>query len=234
MITAPQHIVAGYDAELNRLTLALSNLGSVVEGMVSDAVSCLKTRDTRLAEEVVARDLVANRFQSEIDDDSMRILALRNPMVIDLRRTVGAMRVATDLERIGDLAEGIAKRSLFLATQPSFDAVDGLVRMGRQVKTHLSKALDALLREDAATAMQIWLADDDIDAHYNSVVRQLLTHMSGDPATVNGATALLFAAKNLERVGDHTSNICESIYFVSTGGQLIEDEGVQHLLKEAT
>ena len=231
MNTAPQHIVTGYDNDLNRLTVSLSDLGSLVENMVGDAVRSLDTRDAMLAAAVVDRDRFANRLQAQIDTDSMRILALRNPMATDLRRTVGAMRVAADLERIGDLAEGIAKRSATLATLPPFEAVDSVVRMGKQVKSQLAKALDAFLREDAAAAMQVWMADSDVDALYNSVLRELLTFMMADPNTINSATALLFAAKNLERVGDHASNICEVIYFTQHGRQLIEDEAVQHLLK---
>ena len=161
----------------------------------------------------------------------MRILALRNPMAADLRRTVGAMRVASDLERIGDLAEGIAKRSKDLMDQPPLDVSVGLVRMGRQVKTQLSKALDAFLREDSATAMQIWIADHDIDALYNAILRELLTHMMADTTAINRSTALLFAAKNLERIGDHVTNICEVIYFTQNGRQLIEDDTIQALIR---
>ena len=229
----PQHIVTGYDTDLNRLTGSLADLGSLVEGMVSDSVRSVKTRDAGLAEQVIARDRFANRLQAQIDDDAMRILALRNPMATDLRRTVGAMRVASDLERIGDLAEGIAKRSRDLASRAEFEATAGIVRMGKQVRNQLSSALDAFLREDAAAATQVWLGDGDIDALYNSILRELLTFMMADPNTINSATALLFAAKNLERIGDHTSNICEVIYFTQNGRQLIEDEAVQHLIKSS-
>ncbi len=227
----PQHIVTGYDTDLNRLTTSLSDLGSLVEGMVTDAVDSLNARDEQLAANVVARDRHANKIQSQIDDDAMRILALRNPMATDLRRTVGAMRVASDLERIGDLSEGIAKRARDLIAHPELKASDGIVRMGRQVKTQLSKALDAFLREDSATAMQIWIADRDIDALYNSLLRELLTHMMADTKAINPATALLFAAKNLERIGDHTSNICEVIYFTQNGRQLIEDDTIKALIR---
>ena len=231
MNRSPQHIVTGYDTDLNRLTAALSELGGLVEGMVADGVTSLKTRDTVLAGEVIDRDRFANRLQAQIDDDAMRILALRNPMATDLRRTVGAIRVAADLERIGDLAEGIAKRARNIAAHPPSDATAGVVRMGLQVKTQLSKGLDAFLREDAAAAMQVWMADEDVDALYNSLLRELLTFMMSDPAQINGATALLFSAKNLERIGDHVSNICETIYFTQNGRQLIEDDAVQQLIK---
>ena len=233
MSRLPKHIVSGYDSELNRLTRNLADLGSLVETMVTDAVKALRDRNRELAEEVIDRDRFANRLQAQIDDDAMRILALRNPMAGDLRRTVGAMRVASDLERIGDLAEGIAKRARDVMRHPETDAVAGVARMGRQVKTQLSKALDAFLHDNAPAATQVWIADDDVDALYNSVLRELLTYMMADPNMINSATALLFAAKNLERIGDHTSNICEVIYFTRNGRQLIEDEAVQQLIKSS-
>ncbi len=229
MANLANHTLSAYDAELNRLTTALSDLGSLVEAMVTDAVRAMGSRDAELARSVVHRDLAANRLQAEIDDDAMRILALRNPMAGDLRRTVGSIRVATDLERIGDLAEGIAKRSLGLSDPHARELVGGVVRMGRAVRAQLAKALDAFLREDPRAALQAWMGDGEIDALYNSILRELLTHMMADPARINACTALLFAAKNLERIGDHASNICEHIYFTSTGAQLIEDPAVREL-----
>jgi phosphate transport system protein len=225
------HIVSGYDSDLNELTASLSDLGSLAEGMVSDAVRALGRRDMGLAREVVDRDRYANQLQAKIDEDAMRILALRNPMASDLRRTIGAIRVAADLERVGDLAEGIAKRVLNLHDHPLFDTTEGIERMGRQVKTHLSAALDAFLKDDTRTAVQIWIADADIDESYNAVLRDLLSVMMNDNTRINPSTALLFATKNLERIGDHTSNICEVIYFTVHGRQLIEDEAVQTILK---
>lgn len=231
MSSLAQHIVSSYDSDLDRLTISLSELGHLVEVMVSDAVLSLKTRNVELADDVIKRDAFANRLQAQIDTDTMRILALRSPMATDLRRTVGSIRVASDLERIGDLSEGIAKRSRYLTRYPAHNAVAGLARMGRQVRAQLSKALDAFLREDAAAAMQIWIADQEIDALYNGVLRDIVSEMATDPDTVEAATALLFTAKNLERIGDHTSNICEVIYFTQHGKQLIDDNAVQALLQ---
>ncbi len=231
MNSLANHIVSGYDSDLNELTTSLSDLGSLAEGMVADAVRALKTRDDSLARSVIERDQQANHLQSKIDADAMRILALRNPMATDLRRTIGAIRVATDLERIGDLAEGISKRAITLNDQSKIDLTVGVERMGRQVKSQLSAALNAFLREDTSAAVQVWMADSDIDEMYNSILRELLTYMMGDSAMINASTALLFAAKNLERIGDHTSNICEVIYFTSHGSQLIDDDAVQSLLR---
>lgn len=234
MNSLANHIVSGYDSDLNELTASLSDLGSLAEGMVSDAVRALSHRDTALARSVITRDTQANRLQAKIDADAMRILALRNPMATDLRRTIGAIRVATDLERIGDLAEGIAKRAINLNAASRLELTQSAERMGRRVKTQLSAALDAFLREDTAAAIQVWITDADIDEMYNGVLRDLLTYMSDDSERVNASTALLFAAKNLERIGDHTSNICEVIYFTTHGRQLIEDDAVQSILSSGS
>ncbi|MEM7728914.1 MAG: phosphate signaling complex protein PhoU [Pseudomonadota bacterium] len=230
MNSLADHIVSGYDSDLNALTASLSDLGSLAEGMVADAVRAMASRDSRLARSVIERDTLANDLQSKIDADAMRILALRNPMATDLRRTIGAIRVATDLERIGDLAEGIGKRALNLNDEPPLDLTAGVERMGRQVKAQLSAALDAFLRDDTRAAVQVWIADRDTDNSYNAILGSLLADMMDDPARINASTALLFAAKNLERVGDHTSNICEAIYFTRHGRQLIDDDAVRSVV----
>lgn len=226
------HIVSGYDSDLNDLMASLSDLGSVAEDMVTHSVRALRLRDSILAQDVIRRDNIANRLQSKVDDDAMRILALRNPMASDLRRTIGAIRVATDLERIGDLAEGIAKRALNLNIEAPLSLTEGVERMGRQVKTLLSTALDALVRDDTHSAVQTWMADRDIDEAYNVILQDILSEMTDDPSRISASTALLFAAKNLERIGDHTSNICEVVYFTRHGKQLIDDPAVQSALKE--
>jgi phosphate transport system protein len=232
MNSLANHIVSGYDNDLNELTTCLSDLGSLAEGMVTDAIRALNRRDDTLARSVVERDKFANKLQSKTDADAMRILALRNPMASDLRRTIGAIRVANDLERICDLAEGIAKRAINLNDHHPIDLTRGVERMGRHVKAQLSAALDAFLRDDALTAVQIWMADNDIDELYNAILRELLVYMTADPESVNASTALLFAAKNLERIGDHISNVCEVIYFTVYGTPLIEDETVLLMLRQ--
>lgn len=233
MNSLADHIVSGYDSDLNDLTTSLSNLGSLAEGMVSDAIRALDRRDDALAGDVIQRDNQANKLQTKIDNDAMRILALRNPMATDLRRTIGAIRVASDLERIGDLAEGIAKRAINLNDQSPMDVTRGVERMGRQVKAQLSAALDAFLRDDTKAAVQIWMADRDIDEVYNAILRELLVFMVADPDRINASTALLFAAKNMERIGDHTSNICEVIYFTRHGIHLVDDDAVQTMFRKS-
>lgn len=220
MSTIAEHIVAGYDDELNTLTTTLAELGGLVESMVSDAVTAVHKRDSELAHSVIERDHQANLLQEKADEDAMRILALRQPMAADLRRVMGAIRVASDLERIGDLAEGIARRALTINEAEALSLAKGVNRMGKLVKSQLKEALDALLSDNVAKAKQVWLADEDIDEMYNSLFRELLTYMMEDPRTISSSTGLLFAAKNLERVGDHATNIAEAVHFIVEGIQL--------------
>ena len=222
-----EHIVSGYDEDLDTLTTRLSEMGNLAENMVSDAIRSVKKRDDDLAQSVITRDKDMNKLQSVIDEDAMRILALRHPMATDLRRTIGAIRIANDLERIGDLAEGIARRAISLNEIERIELAKGVTRMGKLVKGQLSRAIDAYLRDDIDSAVAIWMGDEDIDEMYNSIFRELLTYMMGDPRTIGGCASLLFVAKNLERIGDQTTNICEVVYFTANGKPLIEDERVE-------
>jgi phosphate transport system protein len=225
------HIVSGYDADLNALNVKLSEMGSLTETMLADVIRSLKKRDNELAKAVIETDARVNRFQEEIDEDALRIMALRHPMASDLRRVMGAVRVANDLERVGDLAEGIAWRTLSLNEVDRLSLAKGVARMGKLVKAQLSRALDALLREDTDLAVQVWLSDEDIDEMYNSIFRELLTYMMADPRTITASASLLFIAKNMERVGDLANNICESIYFTVNGTQLIRDKRIENTRK---
>lgn len=226
------HIVSGYDNDLKSLTHALTELGTLVSEMVEGAMRAFKKRDNSLAEKIIARDADANKRQHKIDEDVQRIIALRNPVAQDLRRIIGATRIASDLERVGDLAEGIAKRALLLNEEPRIDMSKSVYRMGKQVRKQLSGALDTLLKEDAISALHYWQADSDIDDLYNSIFRELVTVMMGDPRTIPACAELLFVAKNLERIGDHATNICEAIYFTAKADQLINDPSLAAFLQE--
>ena len=221
------HIVSGYDDDLNQLTTTLAELGGLVETMTSDSVKSIKKRDSVLAQKVIEMDKQANALQEQIDDDALRLMALRHPMATDLRRTIGAIRCANDLERVGDLAEGIARRAVSINEEDKIDLAKGVSRIGKLVKTQLSGALDALLREDADKALQVWVADEDVDEMYNAIFRELLTYMMGDPRTITACASFLFVAKNLERIGDHATNICESVYFTVHGKQLVNDPSIE-------
>ncbi len=229
-----EHIVSGYDEDLDSLTTNLSKMGSLAENMVDDAIRSVKKRDDDLAQSVIQRDTDMNNLQTIIDDDAMRVLALRHPMATDLRRTIGAIRIANDLERIGDLAEGIARRAISLNEIERIELAKGVTRMGKLVKIQLSRTLDAYLRNDVDGAIKVWLGDEDIDEMYNSIFRELLTYMMSDPRTISGCASLLFVAKNLERIGDHTTNISEVIYFTANGSPLIQDTRVAHVRDQRT
>lgn len=218
-----EHIVHGYDEDLNTLTNALSEMGGNVESMIDDAVRAIKKRDSVLARKVIEQDKIVNGLQETIDADALRMLALRHPMAADLRRVVGAIRAANDLERIGDLAEGIARRALTINESEKVELAQGVSRMGKLVKAQLKLALDALLNDDADTAVRVWLQDQDVDELYASLFRELLTYMMEDHRNIQACTGLLFVAKNLERVGDHATNIAEIVYFSVHGRSLVPE-----------
>ena len=217
------HIVHGYDEDLNVLTNALSEMGGQVESMIVDAVRAIKKRDSDLAKDVIARDALVNALQEKIDADALRMLALRHPMAADLRRVVGAIRAANDLERIGDLAEGIARRAMTINETEKLALSRGVARMGKLVKAQLKSALDALINDDADKAVNVWLQDQDVDELYASLFRELLTYMMEDHRNIQACTGLLFVAKNLERVGDHATNIAEIVYFSVHGRSLLPE-----------
>ncbi len=217
------HIVHGYDDDFNELTASLSQMGGQVESMIEDAVRAIKKRDSALAKDVIERDAIVNSLQEKIDADALRMLALRHPMAADLRRVIGAIRAASDLERIGDLAESIARRALTINETEKLDLSRGVARMGKLVKAQLKSALDALLNDDAEKAVDVWLQDQDVDSLYASLFRELLTYMMEDHRNIQACTGLLFVAKNLERVGDHATNIAEIVYFSVHGRSLIPE-----------
>jgi len=227
MISNSNHIVSGYDTELSRLTNDLTDLGTLVSEMVEGAMKAFKNRDSIKAQEVVDRDKQANDLQFKVDEAVQRIIALRNPVAQDLRRIISATRIASDLERVGDLAEGIARRAMIINEEKRIDMSKSVYRMGKQVSKQLSGALDTLLKEDAISALHYWQADSDLDDLYNAIFRELVTVMMGDPRTIPACTELLFVAKNLERIGDHATNVCESVYFTVNAKQLTNHPGLK-------
>lgn len=223
MISSSNHIVSGYDAELSYLTNDLTDLGTLVSEMVTDAMQAFKKRDSIKAQQVIDRDEQANALQFKIDEAVQRIIALRNPVAQDLRSIISATRIASDLERVGDLSEGIARRAMIINEEKRIDMARSVYRMGKQVRKQLAGALDTLLKGDAIAALHYWQADSDLDDLYNSIFRELVTVMMGDPRTIPACTELLFVAKNLERIGDHATNVCEAVYFTIKATQLISD-----------
>jgi len=217
-----EHIVKSYEDELNTLTAECARMGGLTEAQVADALEAVVRRDQALAASVVGRDDRLDTLEAEIERKAIRLIALRQPMANDLRRTVAAMKIATNLERCGDLAKNIAKRSLVIIdAEPMTPLTRSIERMGRLVVMRLKEVLDAYTGSDVERAVAVWSRDDEVDEHYNSLFRELLTYMMGDPRTITACAHLLFIAKNLERIGDHATNIAEIVHYEITGDELV-------------
>lgn len=220
-----QHTVKAFGDELDQLKAEVARMAGLAEAQVADAVDAVARRDVALARSVVERDRKLDDLQREIERKAIRLIALRQPVANDLRRTVAAMKIAGDLERIGDLAKNIAKRSLILAEgEPIMPLTRSFTRMGKLVVLRVKDVLDAYATGELDRAMAVWSNDNDVDEHYNSLFRELLTYMMSDPRTIGSCAHLLFMAKNLERIGDHATNIAEFIHYELTGEELDDAE----------
>ena len=215
------HIVKAYDEELNHLAADVARMGGLAEAEVADALDTVTHRDLSLVQSVIERDLKLDALNGEIERRSIRMIALRQPVAQDLRRTVAAMKIASNLERIGDLAKNIAKRGVVLAeSEPITPLTRSIERMGRLVASRMKEVLDAYTSSELERAIDVWSRDDEIDEHYDSLFRELLTYMMGDPRTITACAHLLFIAKNLERIGDHATNIAEIVHYEISGEEL--------------
>ena len=217
-----EHIVKSFEDELNSLTAECARMGGLTEAQVSDAIDAVVKRDQAAAELVVGRDERLDVLEADIERKAIRLIALRQPMANDLRKTVAAMKIASNLERCGDLAKNIAKRTLvIIESEPLTPLTRSIDRMGKLVLTRLTSVLDAYTRSDLERALAVWSQDDEVDEHYNSLFRELLTYMMGDPRTITACAHMLFVAKNLERIGDHATNIAEIVHYEITGEEMI-------------
>ena len=219
----PSHIVRSYAEDLKRLRDMIARMGGLAERQVADSTTALVRRDTDLAAEVVIRDGALDTLEREIEQFCVRLLALRQPMAGDLRLIVACMKISQDLERIGDYARNAAKRAIVISSQPMFGSMNGFSRLAQLVQENLKGAIDALVENDVARADEVWAADEPVDDIYNGIFRELLTFMMEDPRNITGATHLLFVAKNLERIGDHATNIAERVHFAVTGDNLPDE-----------
>ncbi|RBP16519.1 phosphate transport system protein [Roseiarcus fermentans] len=212
------HTVKAYDRELDTLERLIAEMGGIAEKMVVDAVDALAAADTVLAHQVVATDPRLDALQREVEDLAVMTIAKRQPVAVDLRELIGAIRVAGDLERVGDLAKNIAKRTIKIGAESRVPrAIVGLRHMN-EVATELMKdVLDAYAQRDVERAREVWERDVDLDALEDSVFRDLLTHMMEDPRNISFCAHLLFCSKNIERIGDHATNIAETVVYLVTG-----------------
>ncbi len=214
------HIVSAFSDELERLSADLLRMGGIVESMITDACRAIVIQDLTLASETAQRDLLVDDMEADIERRIIRLLALRQPMAADLRAVIAALKVSSNLERIGDLSKNISRRASELTGGDVEGALKGIERMGKAVRGQLNDVLDAFSNADAEAALRVWQGDEDIDQHYNSLFREVLTYMMEDPRMISSGAHMMFIAKNLERVGDHCTNIAEIVHYKVTGNTL--------------
>ena len=214
------HTVKSFGEQLEALSALVAQMGGLAEAQFAAAIEAIARRDSVAAERAVAGDARIDEIQQEIEDRALKLLALRQPMAVDLRETLAAVKTAAELERIGDLAKNIAKRALVLNREPPIRLTQSLARMGKAAQNQLKEVLDSFTSRNAEEAEAVWNRDGEIDEIYNSLFRELLTYMMEDPRTIGLCTHLLFVAKNIERAGDHCTNIAEVVYHMVRAGHL--------------
>jgi phosphate transport system protein len=213
-----QHIVKSFDSDLGQIESTLLEMGGLVETQIADSVTSLVQRDNELAEKVRAGDKRIDALEVKVDDLSIRLLALRQPMAEDLRSVICALKVSANLERIGDYAKNIAKRTSVLANwQPTGSSLNTIKRMSTMVQVMVHDVLDAYVARDMDAAGELILRDEEVDQMHNTLFRELLTYMMEDPRNITPCMHLLFIAKNIERMGDHTTGIAEQICYRVSG-----------------
>ncbi len=219
-----EHIVKSYEEELAFLDNKIAHMGGLAEQLLGKAFEALERRDPRLAADVVASDNQIDDLEREIEQRVVSMIARRQPMADDLRHIMATLKIATDLERIGDFGKNMAKRALAIASEPHpKPLMTGLRHMVELALEQLKNVLDAYAERDSERALRVWRNDEQIDAMYNSLFRELLTYMMEDPRNIGISTHLLFGAKNIERVGDHTTNIAETVHFLVKGEPILDD-----------
>jgi len=217
------HTVKAFDHDLQELSRMIAEMGGLAEKQVADAVDALARRDSTMAQRVAAADTSIDTLQRELEEKAVLTIARRQPVASDLREVVGTLRIAGDLERIGDLAKNIAKRVLALGGEfPPPKLIRGVEHMTDLLLAQLKQVLNAYARHSDEEAMAVWRADEEIDAVCTSVFRELLTYMMEDPRNISFCIHLLFCAKNIERMGDHATNIAESVHYIIEGRPLTD------------
>jgi phosphate transport system protein len=220
----PEHTVSSFDEELSDLSRKLAEMGGLAEQHVADSVTALVNRDAALAQRVIAGDQRIDKLQQQVEESAIQMIARRQPMARDLREIMAAIHIANDLERVGDLAKNTAKRVLAIETNFGQQRlVAGVEHIAELSLAQLKAILDAFAARDLAAALSVWERDNEIDAMYTSLFRELLTYMMEDPRNITMCTHLLFCAKNLERIGDHATNIAETLHYLITGVVLTDE-----------
>lgn len=215
-----EHTVKSYDEELTHLTNIIARMGGLAEAQLTAALQGLSTRDSDLAANVVAGDARIDELEHEVQHFTVRMLALRQPVASDLRHIVAALKISSELERVGDYAANVAKRSLVLNQLPAVKPVSAVLHLARIVQEILKDIIDAYIERDVEKAISVWNRDEEVDDMYTGLFRELITYMMEDPRTITACTHLMFMAKNIERIGDHATNIAETLHFLVVGSPL--------------
>ncbi len=212
------HTAKAFDTDLQEITRKVAEMGGLAERQIADAIQALTDRDMDLAERVIATDPTIDAMQHDVEEKAVLTIARRQPMAVDLREIVGAMRVCNDLERIGDHAKHVAKRvvALDMDLHPQ-RLIRGVEHMASLVLSLLKQVLDAYASRDLATALAVWNGDEEVDALCTALFRELLTYMMEDPRNITFCMHLMFCAKDIERIGDHATNIAETVYYIIEG-----------------
>ncbi len=218
-----KHIVTAFDEDLQGISARIAEMGGLAEEQLGTAIEAMRNRDTELAQEVIRIDARLDQMEMDLEQAAIEVMALRQPMAGDLREVVAALKIASTLERIGDLAKNIAKRTLVLNQSETVRVISSIIRMGKQTQTLVAEVLDAYTARDTALAVSVWKRDVEIDEMHNSIFRELITYMMEDQRTIGLCSQLLFVVKNLERIGDHATFIAEMTYFVVEGRPLGDD-----------
>ena len=219
---ASDHIVRVYDQELDQLNNAIAQMGGLAEIQIANAIEAVIKRDPALGARTVDADARIDELEHEVQNQVVRLLALRQPMARDLRNIVAALKISSDLERIADYAANVAKRTQALVQSPVVNPIFAIPRMGALAQALIKDVLDAYTERDINKALQVWRRDEELDEMYAGLFRELLTYMMEDPRNITPCTHLLFIAKNIERIGDHATNIAETVHFLVEGGPFLE------------
>ncbi len=211
------HIVSSYDDDLKKLDNFIAEMGGLAEVQLADAIDALIKRDVEKAEKVIERDRLIDALEQELDEFATRMIALRQPLAEDLRAVIAALKTSSVIERIGDYAKNIAKRTIPLSQTPVVGPINSVVRMAELVQSMIKNVLDAYVSRDGDKANDVLNSDAEVDALYTSLFRELLTYMMEDPRVISSATHVLFVAKNIERIGDHATNIAGNVHFMVYG-----------------
>ena len=215
-----EHIVSSYEGQLKTLHSTVLKMGALCESQFSNSIIALVKKDEELIDKIIGKDERIDELEKKVDDQVVNLITLRQPMAIDLRETVSAMRIAAELERIGDLAKNIVKRVRYIKVDLNNEDFSLIKTASELVQNNLKKTLDSYSKKDEQLALSVWNSDKEIDVIINKLLEDFLSNMKKEKKNIESLTHLLFVAKNIERIGDHSTNICEYVYFLIKGEEI--------------